>query len=261
MSVRYQYLIENPDVVNLLASHKILVKPYTDGEGTVHPFGWWDLNNSGQRINGIKLSESPAYPMLECIVEPENGDTFSYSEWADFTVNYDNDTILFNSDLVYELPVGALTFSYHPVFIQDLTLEEVGDWIDEDTSLPEHGLILDYFKETITVTSEHVANRSVPLRVSPLDPIKELILITDNGDNETELFEDIDFSIDYANKQILFPIVNINNSSPRIKTDDVIEIVYTPNLPDTSISIGYRAKRSNFNNQVRIKSNYIEYKV
>ena len=261
MSVRYQYLIDNPDIIDLLISKHILVKPYTDSGGTVHPFGWWATNSSGQRIGGIQLSDSPAYPMLECIVEPASGDTFSLSEWADYTVNYDDDLILFEVGIINELPPGALTVTYTPVFIQDLTLDEVGDWIDNETGLPEKGLILDYFKETIEVTSEHIANRSVPLRVSPLDPIKEVVIIRDDGDTEIELFEDIDFTIDYAKKQILFPIVNINNSSPIIQLEDVVQIVYTPNLPDTMISIGYRAKRTNLNNQVRIKSNYLEYKV
>ncbi len=261
MNVRYNYLVENPDMVETLIANNIYVKPYTDSEGTVHPFGWWTTDKEGERTGGLKLSDSPAYPMLECAVEPSLGDTFGLYEWADYTVDYENDTVLFDSELINEIPRGALTFSYNPVFIQDLTFEEVGDWVDSETGLPEKGLILDYFKETITITNEHVANRTVPLRVSPLDPIKELMVITDDGETETELFEDIDFTIDYAKKQIVFPIVNINSVSPIIQENDIVQIVYTPNLPDTSISIGYRAKRTNLNNQVRIKSNYIEYKV
>ena len=261
LAVRYQYLIENPDVIDLLIANKIYVKPYTDSEGVVHPFGWWDVDAAGNIIGGIKLTESPAYPILECAIEPTLGDSFGLYEWADYTVDYDTDEILLPAALINELPSGAITFSYNPVFVQDLTLAEVGDWIDDETGLPEKGLILDYFKETITVTLDHVSSRIVPLRVAPLDPIKEVILITDDGETETELFEDIDFTIDYSKKQIEFPIVNINNASPVIKENDIIQIVYTPNLPDTSISLGYRAKRTNFTNQVRIKSNYIEYKV
>jgi hypothetical protein len=237
------------------------VKPYTDGTGKVHPFGWYTIDEEEGITGGLKLTDSPSYPILDCTVEPSSGDTFGLYEWADYTVDYDTDEILIDTGLINELPRGALTFSYNPIFIQDLTLEEVGDWIDSETGLPEKGLILDYFKETITVTNEHVADRIVPLRVAPLDPIKELVIISEDGETETELFEDIDFTIDYAKKQIVFPIVNINNASPIIKENDIVQIVYTPNLPDVAISIGYRAKRTNLNNQVKIKSNYIEYKV
>lgn len=260
LNERYQYLIDNPDVVDLLNTHNIYVKPYTDDQGVVHPFGWWTVNESGEREGGFKLTQCPAYPMLECTFEPTSGDTFYLGEWHDYIVDYTNDTVLFDEGLINEFPIGAMTFTYNPVFIQDLILSEVGDWIDSETGLLEQGLILDYFKETITVTSEHVLNKIVPLRVSPIDPIKELIVIPDEGD-ETELFEDVDFSINYVDKEIIFPIVNMDNASPIIKEGDVIQIVYTPNIPEKGLAIGYRGKRTNLNNQVRIKANYIEYKV
>ena len=42
---------------------------------------------------------------------------------------------------------GNLTVKYNPVFVKDLTVDEVGEHYDEN-GIRSDGLILDYFKET-----------------------------------------------------------------------------------------------------------------
>ena len=116
------------------------------------------------------------------------------------------------------------------------------------------------FKETITIDSENVETRRVKLRVSPVDPIRQVILNKDT-DEETELYEDVDFTVDYTSKELIFSISSIEGEYCRLKENDSLEIIYTPNLEDTSIAIGYYAHRLNSNYQCRIKPNYFEYKV
>ena len=54
-------------------------------------------------------------------------------------------------------------------------------------------------------------------------------------------------------------IIHQNNTI--LNVNDKLEVVYTPNLEDVGIAIGYRAKRTNKDKQMIIKPNYIEYKV
>ena len=93
------------------------------------------------------------------------------------------------------------------------------------------------------------------LRVSPVDPIREVLL------NDVELREDIDFTVDYTAKTINFPVENVDDVSTRLNKNDELIVVYTPNLEDVGIAIGYRAVRTNTDKQMTIQDNYIEYKV
>ena len=62
--------------------------------------------------------------------------------------------------------------------------------------------------------------------------------------NGEEKREDIDFTVDYTNHTINFPSLN-NNSETILNAGDKLVVVYTPNLEDTGIALGYRAKRTN----------------
>ena len=97
-------------------------------------------------------------------------------------------------------------------------------------------------------------NRGVQLRVKPVDPLRKLTI---NGE---EKYEDIDFTVDYNEKRIKFPVVDQYDNTI-LQSNDIMEVVYTPNLEDTGIAIGYRAKRTNKDKQMVIKPNYMEYKV
>ena len=247
LDVRYQYLIDSPTALNLLKANNIYVKPYT-------------YTKSGKTIkdlmgfrNGIKFTNSPAYPIKECTIQPDGNNLVeAYSEWVDYTFDYDNDILNFyceqTADSLTDMPIGNLSVSYNPIFIQDLTATEVG------RRELEEGLILDYFKESIIVSEDNIEKRSIPLRVKAVDPIRKLTL---NGE---EKHEDIDFTVDYVNKLIKFPVVDANNNTI-LNANDELEVVYTPNLEDSGIAIGYRGKRTNKDKQMIIKPNYIEYKV
>ena len=249
MDVRGQYLVDNPSAIQLLKDNNVYVKPWThsvNGSNVTEKLSFAD--------GGIQLTGHAAYPIRECLIQPRgNNNVEAYSEWIDYSFNYDNDQLSFyygsGNDTLTRIPVGSLSVKYNPVFIQDLTNNEVGDREDGE------GLILDYFKEDFIISDYELENRKIPLRVAPVDPIRKLVL------NDEELREDRDFTVDYTEKTITFPIINVNNSSTILNAGDNVSVVYTPNLEDNGISIAYRGKRSNKNKQMVIKSNYIEYKV
>ena len=54
---------------------------------------------------------------------------------------------------------------------------------------------------------------------------------------------------------------NIDGHSTVLSVGDKLEVVYTPNLNATAVSVGYYAKRTNTDKDVRIGSSYWEYKV
>ena len=101
----------------------------------------------------------------------------------------------------------------------------------------------------------------VQLRVSPVDPLRSVILNKDT-DNEIELVEDTDFTVDYTKGIIIFDILNDTDYSTILNPNDTLEVIYTPNLEDIGIALGYTCTRGeNTDKQVRIKQNWIEYKV
>ena len=83
------------------------------------------------------------------------------------------------------------------------------------------------------------------------------------GDNEQELVEDKDFTVDYLTKTVKFNLLNEDTVSSSLKLNDTITIIYTPNIEETGLAIGYYAKRkeSALNKQCSILPNYLEYKV
>ena len=243
MDVRYQYLVDTPSAIALLKEHNVYVKPWThtvDGE---------DVTELLSFEEGIQFTNSPAYPIIEARIEPDNDSRKQvYAEWCDFSFDYDNDIMKFftDSDVLDDMDVGTLSVSYNPIFIQDLVNEEVGLRDDGE------GLILDYFKESFTVTEDEVETCRLKLRVAPADPIREVT------HNEKILREDIDFTCDYDSHELIFPI---KGDSSILNVNDIVNVVYTPNLEDTGIAIGYRAKRDNKDKNIIIKENYLEYKV
>ncbi|WP_296882091.1 hypothetical protein [uncultured Methanobrevibacter sp.] len=255
----YDYLVDTPDAVTLLNNLGIYPKPYTDGEGIIHPFGWFEYNSGGELVGGLKLNNSPAYPILKSVVNPDNGEQFTIGEWYDYTVDYDKDTILFDLDVLDGLPNGNLEFTYNPVFVQDLLLEEVGDRVNLETGLPEQGLIIDYFKQEYEIGLNEIRTRTLPLRVIPVEPLREVILT--RNEEDITLIEGRDFDVDYDNHQVIFKVTDIDGVSSILQNEDTISIVYIPNFEETGIYLVYRAKRTNSDKQVHIKDYYVEYKV
>ena len=268
-----EYLVEHPEILTRLKKHNVYVKPYTlDEELCLLSFDSGELDDDGDPImSGLKLTNHPAYPIQGCVFEPASGDgKINYGEWYDYTVDYDTDEIYFNQAILCEdgeyidffenLTEGALCVDYNHVFIGDLDYSEVGRRLNEETGLMEEGLVLDYFKESFIIDESNVENRRVGLRCTPSDPLREVIL-NPNTDDERVLYEDIDFSVDYINRELVFPIVDNDEEKSILTVNDTLNVVYTPNLEDTSIALGYRAKRTKLSNQCNIKPNYFEYKV
>lgn len=234
-----KYLEDNPSVISILRNHQIYVIGF---------------------ITDLAFVNSPAYPIVDANLTPAAANTknIAYGEWYDYTIDYGDDTLTFRNNILSGLVKGALTVRYNPLFLDGITPAEIGESITSKTTtdgdVNDEGLILDYFKETFTVNDDHVETRRIPLRTAPLDPIRHLYY---NGE---ELREDRDYTIDFKTKEIVFPIINDNNESSRLNVNDRIEVIYTPNIDDDTLSIGWYAERTNVLKQVRIDPFYIEYK-
>ena len=136
--------------------------------------------------------------------------------------------------------------------------EEVGIRVDEKTGLTEEGLILDYFKQSFIIGEKNVETRSIDLKAIPLCPIREVILNKEN--DERELYENIDFTVDYEQKKMIFPIKDDDTQASILKLNDTVDVVYTPELRSDGLAIGYWVKRSSTEYNVNIKPSYLEYK-
>ena len=235
------YLTDHPEIVQLLWENNIQVI------GFIQPF---------------KLSTSPAYPILGCYLTPSNPNirAFNLGEFYEYNVDYNEDTLTFyDKTITDKLIPGNLKVEYNPVFIDDLTLSEVGRRVDDEGVISE-GLVLDYFKEEFLITDTHIETRTIDLRVSPVDPIRSVILNKDT-DDEVILTENVDYTVDATAKKIVFEQVGSDGVSTRLNLGDKITLVYTPSLEDSGISIGYHATRTDKGKEVYIEPNYIEYKV
>ena len=239
----HQYLNDNEDIRNLLAENNIYVVGF---------------------VKSIKFNNSPAYPLQGCYLQPSNPSiqAFNFGEWYDYEFDYTDDKLTFHDETIEagKLIEGTLRVEYNPLFVDNLSNLEVGRRINDETGLVEEGLVLDYFKETFVVTDEHIENREIKLRVSPVDPIRSVILNKDT-DDEVSLAENVDYTLDADNKSIIFEIVSSDGVSSRLNLGDTVEVVYTPSLKDAGISIGYHAKRNDLKKEVYIQPNYLEYKV
>ena len=260
LSARYNYLMNDANALNILKANKVYVKPYTytsNGESVTHPMSFDE---------GIQFENSPAYPIVNANLNPfGNGLEISLAEWIDYVFDYDKDLLIFNDvmnqytsggttvteGIAEYLPVGTLEVFYHPIFIQDLTSKEVG--IREDGE----GFVLDYFKEEFIINESDVEKGYIPLKFPPCDPLRELVI------DDVEYLEDIHFTVDYLNRRIEFPIIDITQSATLLSENlgKEIYVVYTPALEDAGLIIAYRGVREDTSKQMRIYDNYIEYKV
>lgn len=220
-----KYLEDTPSVVTALQGHQIYVQGFFDR---------------------LFFVNSPASPILNCAIQPDTGTTVVYGEWYDFTVDYTNDEIIFFDDVLEDMPTGTFNISYNPLFIDKLTSEEMP-------------LVLDYFQEEFIITDEVKETTRLKLRAAPVDPIRDVI-INPESENEQTLIEDVDYHVDYNNKELVFDILNDDTQETVLAVNDVVRVVYTPNLDDSGISIGYHMTRENTDKQGVIQPNYIEYK-
>lgn len=288
---RCLYLTDNPDVLKTLKYHQIYIKPFemngamynlsfapSDDELVVSPTdvvtaideggGEVLVNVYPDKLSGFEFTDEVAHPVISCELEPENGEghgaSESYGEWYDYVFDYTNNQLVFHRKVLETITQGNLIVTYNPVFISGLSNNEVGVHYDEETGIRSDGLILDYFKEKINITSSNVESRRVLLKVQPVDPIRQVYLYkynSDEGDEPIELFEDADYTVDIYSHELVFEVNNDDGISTILDVGDILQVVYTPNLDDDSICIGYHAKRGNKDKQCYIDDYYIEYKV
>ena len=214
-------------------------------------------------IGGIKLTNEVAYPVLSCELEPEesssHGKLASFGEWYDYLFDYKTNELIFKRDTLNHMSSGSLTISYNPVFVKDLDNSEVGVHYDDDGNVIE-GLFLDYFKEKIEITDEIKANHRIRLRADALDPIRQVYLYSYSEDEPKSLVENHDYFYDLETHEIEFPTLS-SKGNTILDKGYMVQVVYTPNLDDTSLCVGYNATRDATNVQCYIEDYYIEYKV
>lgn len=229
-----------------------------DISSVYYDFGVYD-------VGGLSFSNEVAYPILSVRSQsptPENSDGVDvFSEWIDYTFDYDSNQLFFKPSTLDDLVEGDLEITYNPVFLSGLSPDEVGTHIDEDTGLSSDGLILDYFKEKIIISDENIETRRVSLRAKPTDPIRQVYLYDSSFGEDSEpveLFEDKDFTFDIETNELVFP--SVDKSNVVFGNGDILQIVYTPSLEDSRIALGYFARRTDTNMKVHIKDVYFEVK-
>ena len=275
---RANYLANNPSILTALKLENVYVKPVlldVNGTDTLYKFTFTPEDgdmvipnpvNSSYNFGGIQFTNDVAYPILSCEFNKGDLDELHYSEGTDFNFDYENNVFSFNNlanpanNMLMNHHSGTLSVSYNRVFIKGLSVNEVGARIDNETGLKDEGIIMDYFKEDITILLENVETRRVKLRCRPVDPIRSVILNKDT-ENEIELFENFDYTVDIENNELVFNIVNSDDTSSILNLNDVLTVVYTPNIDCESIALGFHATRTNTKKQVKISDSYIEYKV
>jgi hypothetical protein len=230
-----KYLTDNPSVVKALQENQqIYIIDY---------------------FTSIKLKNSPAYPLISASLQPSKSATVYFGEWYDFLTNYTGDTLTFTENALSKMDNGALTIKYNPLFLDQLSNEEVGTG---------DGLVLDYFQEDFIITEEEIEKRQISLRATPVDPIRKIIIVKstdyDDSEEDIELIEDVDYTVDYTTKVVTFKIVYTDEETTMLEPGDHVRVVYTPNLDDSALSIGYHFKRTNTAKQAKVSSNWIEYK-
>ena len=274
------YLLDHQEVIEELKQKNVYIKPYVRGDYvyrmSFNPYPEEDMRirksvyedkdyyeiYKKHKLGGIQFKNYVAYPIWDCVLTPDGStaDPISYGEWYDFNFDYDNNILRFRKDVLDEIPVGGLDVTYNKVFLEGLTKEEVGVHTDPETGLKEEGLILDYFKQNFTIDSDNVVTRRVKLRAPPVDPIKSVVLNRDT-ESEQELYEGFDYDLDVETNELVFKVNNTDNKSSILSLGDVLEVVYTPDLEENGLSVGYWVKRTNTDKTVRIGESYWEYKV
>ncbi len=176
--------------------------------------------------------------------------------------DYGNTILQFNGDY-YNLTAGDLEIEYNPLYIKGLTMNAFykydanGDEILDSTGVNIcDGFPLDIMIDTFIPYNKSSMENDLEFNLS-VDPVCALrkVLINEGTDNERELIEDVDFTVDYENKRLkLFNDIFTNDT-------DYLTVRYTPNLTDTSLGVAYRMYRENDTDQAYILPNYWQYRI
>ena len=208
-------------------------------------------------LGSFYLNGDSAYPIVRCSLQPDDPTTtdvqttIDFTEWLDYTVNYDDDTgnngntLTFNSVAIKQLVRGNLTVEYNPLFAKNIPGTDYDDYSVKDIDLG-------FISESHTVLDDDIKTNVLGLitLTEALNPLREVKIIRDDAD--TTLVEGEDFWVDYDKKTIYI-------YTEKLLVGDIIQIKYTPYLVNESISICYHFNRSN-TDAVKVQSNYIDYK-
>ena len=278
----WDWLDSQPSMLKFLAENNIYITGYTqitgDGHNNSIPGFIWNkdqtdkVNEDNNRLK-IHLKGNPAYPLIYCSLQPKaKGETtINYGEWYDYEVDYDNQDIepYYTQNYSNYPKPGTLTVRYNPLFIKNLNgqLKKETSPTGGETYITDSNSVmpfkLDYIKQDIkNISQQHIEQGFINLQCAPVDPIKEVILNPESDDtitDETYLEEDKDYTIDYDNNRLILTKDN-NGYVKNISIGDSLRIIYTPDLEDNSLCLGYKFSRNNSDDNIEIHPNYIEYK-
>jgi hypothetical protein len=181
----------------------------------------------------IQLSEIPA-ERLSYMIEYLSDQTYvEYSEDIDFTVDYDTGLVTFVDNPVE----GNMKVKYYPIWMKDLSPDDFP-------------LKMDLFEEVLDCDG---IKTSFQLKAIPLDPVRKVVLTDTETNEQTELLEGKDFTIDYIKKLLITNVLYANKYT--------IDVKYTPELTVTGLALQYRITREETDKQVLIQPNYYQYRV
>ena len=206
-------------------------------------------------LGSFYIRGDSAYPILRCSLQPDNSETIDFTEWLDYTVNYDDDTsnigntLTFNTVAIRKLVQGTLSIEYNPVFAKDIPQTDYESYSVKDIDL---GFIEQEY--TVSADDLKIETLGLILKTEALNPLREVYVtrIVELTTQQITLVEGQDFTVDYENKTIYI-------SSTNLLSDDKITIKYTPYIVNESISLCYHIERAN-NDAISIQGNYIDYK-
>ena len=232
-----QYLEDHPSALTILKNYNIYV--------------------TGEFMTPIEFFNSPAYPNRQCVLNtPTRTANEHYNEWYDFEIDYENDVLEFYEP--EDVPKGVLDVYFNPVILKNISPVELGRRdtnLEDNKEWDEEGLRIDAMSEKFIVDDNIIENRRINLKLPPLDPIRRLTI------NDVELMQDRDFRIDMRNRQIEFIVSDNVEQSEILHLNDVIEVDYTPNIEDDSLTLAFFGKRTNLMKNAKIQSYSIDYKV
>lgn len=238
-------------------------------------------------ITKFELSQLPAYPLLHVELqkastatnEANTGSTeksyINYKEWVDYQVGtkgtYDEPLVYFGtSENPVTLEEGDLLIEYNPLWIKGLTEFDFLQLIDEETIINEGNIDLNCIDESfiekypdnflptpfkMDVFTEYWepadTDTEYVLQVNPMDSMREIYVVETT--QETELYEDVDFSVDYETNTVTF--------AKPFTGSEIVVIKYTPYLTDGALGLAYRLERKTADVQAIIQPYYFQFRV
>lgn len=178
----------------------------------------------------VTLAKPAAEPLMYVRINV-NGVITELIEYRDFTVDYSGALPVLTIDPGKIVGASILMVSYYELWLRDIP----------QSMFP---LKTDLFDEIFTTNG---TDKTFKLSVSPCEPLREVFL---DGD---QIFEGTDFDVNYLTNVLTLRVLP--------DTGLELEVKYTPNLSDKSLSLIYRVTRPDTNWNVEIEPPYFEVRV